>query len=202
MCNRNKKIVDLIKKGKFNTYADTALYLKMVEYFHREYSDTTTFKLQYNEAEFSVIEKRNGDFVVVKSSNMAFYVADGSYFIIRPKGKNVEISSFFVANKGKGLGTFLMKIILTAYVHVLVEMQESEYGTLVLDCTGSINVNGKWVSNPIGRQIHFFSKFGFQVDKVVDEPIKGFGWVKMKMTNYAIALKVYKEFMEKMQEYA
>ncbi|MFZ4599865.1 MAG: hypothetical protein ACOYNN_14575, partial [Terrimicrobiaceae bacterium] len=188
--------------GKFNTYADTALYLKMVEYFHREYSESTIFKVQYTEAAFGAIEKQNGDFVVVKSSNMHFHVADGSYFIIRPKGKNVEISTFFVANKGKGLGTHLMKIILTAWTNAIVEVEESQHGTLVLDCTGSIMINGELVNNPIGRQIHFFSKFGFEVDKVVDEPIKGFGWVKMKMTNYQIVLRVVQKYIANIQEYA
>lgn len=104
----------------------------------------------------SMVETKNS-LKVYTSEVCSIKCVDGSHINFKSFGEDVDISR--VISKTKGLGKYLMFVVLEAYFYALTK---DGSGKLILECIGSVGAGQNRVEMPIQKQTAFFRKFGFR----------------------------------------
>ena len=168
---------------------------------NKKYEDLEFYKSLRDELMFQF---KDSEYVKVDEISMGhqmdyFYYLNNStrigigpaYLRFGSRAKSIDISRVDVETEyqGKGAGTAVMDIFLTAlYVTISKLADKSNVPDIILECCGSCGYGQNIKETPVHKQVKFFSKFGFEVQRH-DQ----YGYTHMKLR-----ADKYLDYMKKM----
>jgi GNAT superfamily N-acetyltransferase len=145
-----------IKYPDNEVYKCVTEYIKVIAEQNPEYSQVTVAK-----------SKMQLDYMTYES-NVTMWGFPGGQINIHSRAKSLDISRVIVDKElqGQGLGTLMMTFLMTAIAAFVIHKQE--FPKVILECFGRVGAGRNYQETPIEKQVAFFSKFGFEVERVKD----------------------------------
>jgi GNAT superfamily N-acetyltransferase len=103
------------------------------------------------------------DYNTYYSETTGIQLKDGSIITFNTRGESINITKIIVEpeHRGFGLGKVLMSFFFNAVVnHIKVR---GYCPKIILECSGSLNINGEDWGIGMEKQVSFFKKFGFEI---------------------------------------
>ena len=101
-----------------------------------------------------------------ESEATTIILPDGSHLRIKSRAKSLDITRVWVKpdSHGKGYGSFLMSLVMASIRQFIIETHTLP--KIILETTGSVGVGKNLQTTPVWKQVKFFNKFGFVVDRI------------------------------------
>jgi len=156
---------------------------------NKKYEDLQFYKLLRDELK---IQFKNSEQVDISECRMGhqtdylFYTNNSTcigfgpaYLRFGSRAKSIDISRVDVEvdYQGKGLGTVVMDMFMTSMYLTIRKMEDkSTIPDIILECSGSVGYGDTRKETPIHKQIRFFEKFGFELQRY-----DKYGYAHMKL---------------------
>lgn len=140
-------------------YPDIELFTFLTEYFN-EVSKKHKFLEVVTEPAIMTL-----DYMTYKSTKTTLMFPCG-LINFHSRAKSLDITRVLVNKEehGKGFGTFMMEMLFSGICFYFLETKK--FPKVVLECVGSVGVGETFQQTPVHKQIKFFEKFGFELDRV------------------------------------
>jgi len=147
---------NIIKYPDNEVYKCVTEYIKVFAEQNPEYTEVSVYK-----------SKMILDYMTYES-NVTSWGFPGGVINIRSRAKSLDITRVMVDKEvqGKGLGTIMMTFLMTAIAAFAI--WKREFPKVILECNGQVGAGKNYQETPIEKQVAFFSKFGFEVERVKD----------------------------------
>lgn len=144
---------------KVVNYPDNDIFLFVTKGLKEQFSDCSNFTFE------TVSGTMRLDYMSYRS-NMTSVNCDAFCLNIHPRAKSLDITRVWVHPDlhGQGLGSALMESVMN---QVLLYIREKkDFPKIILECCGSVGGGSNYQETRVEDQIRFFSKFGFEVDRI------------------------------------
>ena len=156
---RQEKRQYIKKMMNMRNYPDNEVYLSTKEKVVKLVNDMSK-TIEVEEHMFSTMVNGYG----YSSNKTTLSLPCGSHIRFGSRAKSLDITRVWISpeQQGKGIGTFLMSIVLNS----IFNNELTEFPKVILECVGSVGLGQNRQDTPISEQVRFFKKFGFVVDRV------------------------------------
>lgn len=105
------------------------------------------------------------DFTYVSEAT-TISLPNGSHLRIKSRAKSLDITRVWINpdSHGKGHGSFLMSLVMASIREFIIETKTLP--KIILETTGSVGAGQNLQTTPVWKQVKFFNKFGFVVDRI------------------------------------
>jgi GNAT superfamily N-acetyltransferase len=182
-----KKMNKVLKSIPNKKYEDLEFYKNLRDELMFQFKDSQYVKVD------EISMSHQTDYFYYSNNSTCIGVGP-AYLRFGSRAKSIDISRVDVEteHQGKGVGTVVMDIFLTAlYVTITKLEDKSNIPNIILECCGSCGYGENVKETPIHKQVKFFSKFGFEVQRH-DQ----YGYVHMKLSPEKL-LNYLKNFFER-----
>jgi hypothetical protein len=182
-----KKMDNTLKSIPNKKYEDLEFYKSLRDELMFQFKDSQYVKVD----EISMGHQM--DYFFYRNNSTCIGVGP-AYLRFGSRAKSIDISRVDVEteHQGKGVGTVVMDIFLTALYVTITKLQDkSNIPDIILECCGSCGYGENAKQTPVYKQVKFFSKFGFEVQRK-DQ----YGYVHMKLSPEKV-LNYLKDFFER-----
>lgn len=120
----------------------------------------------------STVEIGGGNNTIARQHNRILIETPFAHISINSYMNGLEISRIMVTDqKGKGHGTFLMKLFFNILREAKLDLQTLP---IMLECVGAVGGGSNYQQSDLASQTKFFRKFGFRVDAKVSNYSKSY----------------------------